>query len=406
MEYGTTVLYRLNGENIMNFDLMKDLLERFAAEKFPGCSVRVCMHGKELFSYATGYSDIEKRIPMTTDSLIYIYSCSKPATATAALQLYEKGFFLLDDPLYDFIPEFKDVYTENEQGELSKAKNPITLRHLFTMTSGISYATDTAEFEKAKKLTDGKMDTLTVIKCLAERPLSFEPGEKFLYGLSHDVLAAVVEVVSGKKFRDYVKENIFEPLGMTKSTYHGETIAEEMSPQYRFVNSQETDIVKLQSTGEINNNGYIEKIGKDNNLIFGSEYDSGGGGIATTVAEYSKFAAALANGGIGENGEKIISSRTIDLMRQNQLNEQQMQTFTWPQHKGYGYGLGVRTLMSKAESGSNGNLKEFGWGGAAGATIIVDADEGLSMFYAHHMHNPQEQYYQPRIRNVMYSCLD
>ena len=385
----------------MKFDLMKNLLDKFSKELCPGCSISVCKEGKEIFCYESGYSDIENKIPMTTDSLIYIYSCSKPTTVTAALQLYENGYYSLDDPLYDFIPEYRDMYVESENGVVHKAKKPITLRNLFTMTSGISYATDTKEFDKARDITNGKMNTVEVIRCLAERPLSFEPGERWLYSLSHDVLAAVVEVVSGKKFRDYVKENIFDPLGIRQAIYHGE-FERNMSQQYRFVNSAETDIVKLQASGEINKTGYLEKVGNKNHLIFGSEYDSGGAGIATTVSEYSKFAAALANKGMGKNRERILLPETIELMRQNQLNKNQMKTFVWPQHKGYSYGLGVRTLVDKKIGGS---LKEIGWGGAAGATIIADADTGVSVFYAQHMLNPQEAYYQPQIRNVLYECL-
>ena len=113
-----------------------------------------------------------------------------------------------------------------------------------------------------------------------------------------------------------------------------------------------------------------------------------------------------ANGGVGANGERIIAESTIRLMRENQLNEKQLETFNWSQLKGYGYGLGVRTLIDKAAAGSTGPLKEFGWGGAAGATVLCDLDAKVSMFYSHHMLNPQETYYQPRLRNVLYTCIN
>ena len=139
---------------------------------------------------------------------------------------------------------------------------------------------------------------------------------------------------------------------------------------------------------------------------FGPEYESGGGGIVSSVNEYSKFCAALANGGLGLTGERILSSATVELMRVNQLTTPELlKNFNWKQLKGYGYGLGVRTLIDKAASGSTGDLGEFGWGGAAGATVLIDPERRLSMFYAHHMLNPQEEYYQPRIRNVLYACL-
>ncbi len=391
----------------MNFQYMKDFMDFLTSWRMPGNSVVVYKDNEKVFSYNSGYSDLEKKIKMNGDELFYIYSCSKPTTVTAALQLYEKGKFLLSDPLYEYIPEFKDMTVKTADGNIEKAKSPITMRNLFTMTAGFSYDTALPYIEKARRLSEGKMDTLTVIKCLAEEPLYFNPGEHWQYSMCHDVLAAAVEVISGKKFRDYVKENIFEPLGMSDSCYHiTPEIQKRMAQQYNFKPAEgETDMVKLQSEG-CRAGGYIENEGKTNSLVFGEEYDSGGAGIITSVSDYAKFTAALANGGLGINGERILASGTVELLKTNQLNEDRLKEFNWPQLMGYGYGLGVRTMINRAESGSNGSIGEFGWGGAAGANVLVDTERRLSMFYTHHMLNPQEDYYQPRIRNVLYTCID
>ena len=138
-------------------------------------------------------------------------------------------------------------------------------------------------------------------------------------------------------------------------------------------------------------------------LTFGPEYDSGGAGIVTTVRDYAKFCAALARNGLGLTGERILSPGTIDLLKTDQLVPEHRPNFCWPQLKGYGYGLGVRTLTDKALAGSTGPLGEFGWGGAAGASVYVDTKNELALFYAHHMLNPQEDYYQPRVRNAFFS---
>lgn len=391
----------------MNFSNLKQFMETLTDWIVPGNSIKVTIDNKEVFRFQSGYEDVKNKIPMQENLLFNIYSCSKPITAIAALQLYEKGLFLLDDPLYDFIPEYRDMYINKADGVKIKAEKPITLRHLFTMTSGLTYNTGTKAFHEAKIRTNGHMNTLETIKCLAKDGLSFEPGENWQYSLSHDVLAAVVEVVSGKKFREYVKENIFIPLGMNHSFYHNESITDRVAKQYSYINTNETDIVKKQS-GDIlgSSEGTVKEIGKSVSLIFGDEYDSGGAGVTTSVEDYSLFASALANNGKGANGEQIISKNTLLLMRENQLNEVQLKQFNWRHLNGYGYGLGVRTLIDKTKSGSNGNLKEFGWGGAAGATVLVDMDLKLSMFYTHHMLNPQEEYYQPRLRNVLYSCIN
>lgn len=379
----------------MDFTPLKEFMDHLTGWRIPGNSIRVSIEDKEVFTYASGYADIDTKEPMTLNHLVNLYSCSKPATVTAALQLYEQGKIKLDDPLYAYIPEYRQMYLADG----SVAKNPITLRHLFTMTSGLTYNTQTPAFEKARKLTDGKMDTLTVIRCLAEDPLSFEPGTKWQYSLSHDVLAAVVETVSGEKFRDYVKHHIFDPLGMENCVYHDEAVRDKMAAKYCFVDGIEGSLVEKQAGSPPREGGYLARESATSVHIFGPEYDSGGSGITACVAEYAKFCDALANGGKG-----ILQPATIDLMRTNQIADADKSLFNWPQLAGYGYGLGVRTLLSVPEGGS-GNIGEFGWGGAAGASLWIDPQYKLSVCYAHHMLNPQEDYYQPRVRNVIYNCI-
>lgn len=389
----------------MEFERLKAFMDRLTEWRIPGNSISVCIENKEVFSYQSGYSDYENKIPMTADKLFNIYSCSKVATVTAGMQLYERGYFLLDDPLYDFIPEYRDMYVRDENGNITKAKNPVTMRHLFTMTSGMDYNRNNEAVDEARKITDGKMNTVVLARCLSKRPLAFEPGSGWLYGMSHDVLAAAIEVISGKKFSEYVKENIFDPLEMNESFYHNEGIEDRMAEQYKYVNSNRTDLVELQFINDNIATGRIVRETKKNTSILGCEHDSGGSGITTSVSDYSKFVSALANNGIGKNGEQIISGNTVDLMRTNQLSGDRFANYPLKQLTGYGYGLGVRTLIDKAKSGSNGSIGEFGWGGAAGATVLVDPKLKLSAFYTHHMLNPQEEYYQPRLRNVLYSCL-
>ena len=384
----------------MNYEYMKNFMDSLTEWIIPGNSVVIYKDGKKVFEYSSGYSDLEKKIKKTGEEQLYIYSCSKVATVTAALQLYEQGKFLLSDPLYEYLPEFKKMYVKDGD-RIKAAENPITIRDLFTMTAGLSYATNTPAFEKARKLTDGKMDTRTVIKCLAEEPLLFEPGARWNYSLCHDVLAVLAEVVSGMRFSEYMKKNIFEPLDMNNSYYHAPNDV-IVSPQYIYEIQDTKNIVELQQKEHTTG---VVKRAYGNELVFGENYDSGGAGIITTVDDYAKFAAALANSGTGLNNNRILSSATVKLMKTNQLNEAQRKTMNWRRLRGYGYGLGVRTLIDKAESGSNSSIGEIGWGGAAGATIIADTEEKVALFYAHHMLNPQEEYYQPRLRNVLYSCL-
>ena len=392
----------------MDFSALKNFLDFMAQTRTPGNAVEVYLHNRLVFRYVSGYSDLENRIPLTGDEMYNIYSCSKVATVTAGAQLLEKGIIALTDPLYAYMPEFKDMYIKQEDGHLEKAKNPIRVGDLFSMTAGFTYDTDTEWFRKAQQLTGGKMDTVETIRCMASAPLVFEPGTHWRYSLCHDVLAGLISVVSGKKFRDYMQDNIFTPLGMEDTLYHQtpETL-KRTAQMYTFVREGDApkDPVEAQAMGCAETKGHFENIGKKVSYVFGEEYDSGGAGIITTLSDYAKLAAALGNGGKGITGERILSPYTVNLMRINRLGSEQLKDFSWCQLAGCGYGLGVRTHMDPAKSGLVCNIGEFGWGGAAGSSIMVDPDIGLGVFYAQHTQNPREEYYQPRLRNLVYTCL-
>ena len=388
----------------MSFDKLKEFMNSLTSWIIPGNSICVYYKGKEIFDYSSGYADIEKNIPMASDMYINIYSCTKITTVISALQLIEKGYFSLDDPLYDFIPEYRNMNVVDIEGNVKGAKNTITIRHLMTMTAGFTYNLNSESICEVLKETNGNADTLTVIKRLAKEPLIFEPGAEWNYSLCHDVLAAVIEVVSGVKFSEYCKRNVFKPLGIDAEFHITDKIKPKMATQYEYKTaSLGNDDVKNRILSS-NDSGEVI-VNNINCHRLGAKYDSGGAGIVTTVRDYTKLADTLANGGIGATGERIISNKMIELMSKNQLSDKQMKSFNWSHLKGYGYGLGVRTLIDKELSGSNGSIGEIGWGGAAGAAFLSDPKTGFSYFYSHHILNPQEDYYQRRLRNVAYESF-
>lgn len=390
----------------MDFIHLKNFMDRMAQSRTPGNAVEVWLNGKQVFSYAAGFRDLERQLPLTGSELYNIYSCSKLTTVTAGAQLLERGQLLLTDPLYAYIPEFREMYIQTENGP-KKAERPITVGDLFSMTAGFSYDLNAPGFQKAREVTGGAMDTVAVMGCVAQDPLLFEPGTHWNYSICHDVLAAVISVVSGKKFRDYVQENIFDPLDMKESFYHHtpETLA-RTGEKYTFVSDggEISDIVEAQKNGS-REEGFFKNTGKQNDMVLGPEYDSGGAGIITSVSDYAKLAAALAGFGLGASGERILSKAAVELLRTNRLTGQLLKDYNRPHMKGCGYGLGVRTHEDPASSGLICGKGEFGWVGAAGASILVDPDVGLGVFYAQHCLNPREEYYQPRLRNVVYTCL-
>lgn len=396
----------------MDFKNLKGFLDMMVREeRTPGCAIVVYKGGKRVYEYAAGFSDIESGEKMTGGEHFCIYSCSKVTTATAGLQLIEKGILDANAPLYDYIPEYRHMAVKTENG-IEEAKNPILVGDLFSMSAGFDYNFNCDAFNKMVEDTNQKGSTALFAKYMSDSVLCFEPGTRWQYSLCHDVLGGLISTVTGESFGGYVKNNIFDPLGITGSTYNTTPELEaNMASQYKFIprdpNQQNLSLVEAQMFGNARE-GRFEKLPKLRQIGGCNlpEFESGGAGIITTAGEYAKIAAALSCDGLGANGERILSPHGVELMKTNRLNDVQLKDFNWKQLAGYGYGMGVRTHVDRAKSGSLANLGEFGWGGAAGATIIMDTEEQLGVFFVQHTLNPREEWYQPRLRNVVYSCLD
>jgi len=378
----------------MNFDLLQNYQNWLTGWRIPGNDCMVKVGHKTVYRHQSGYANLETGRKMQGDELYYLWSCSKPITCSLAMKLYEEGRFLLSDPLCEYMPEFRDVTVKhkNEDGTVSveKAKNPIRVQDLFTMSAGFSYDMNTTQIQEVRKNTDGRCPTREIARAIAATPLEFEPGTRFNYSLCHDVLSAFIETVSGMRTRDYARKVLFDPLEMHDTCYNlpSPEKMERMAVQYSF----RDDLEKAQPTN--NTCGHI----------LGEEYDSGGAGIVSTIEDYMKFGDAMANGGLAENGERVLSSATIDLMRSNfMFTDTLMNSFG---QTGYGYGLGIRTLVEPAKAGTTAPVGTFGWGGAAGAFLIISPEKKTALVYAHHMLNNQEHFNAPRLHNILFACLD
>lgn len=335
------------------FTPLTQKLDRVLEMGIPGYDCIVLHKGECVYRHGGGYSDLAAKIPVSGKERFNLYSCSKPITCAAAMQLYEKGLFKLDDPLSRYLPEFASMQVQTPHG-LRDASGPITIRHLFTMSAGFTYDLHSPMIEQCSKETNGRCPTRELVRYLSQEPLSFDPGESFRYSLCHDVLAVLVEVLSGMRFGEYVRKNIFDPLGMTHSTFLlPDEQLETLAPQYRF---------KLRAHQAI-------PCTKANEYKLGSCYESGGAGCISTVDDMALFAEAMRLGG------KILKKETIDLMTQNQLNDTQLKDF-WVTP--YGYGLGLRCPR-------NDEVSDFGWDGAAGCYLAIDRKHEMTMFYAQHV---------------------
>lgn len=378
----------------MVFDSMTQFMETLPGLGNPGSDCAVMREHKVLYRHQVGYSDVEAKVAMDGSETFFLYSVSKIFTCTAAMQLYERGKFLLTDPLYEYIPEFRDMWIRTPEPDngfrTEKAKGPVLIRHLFTMTSGLDYDLNSPAIKKVQLETGGRAPTVEVARALASQPLHFEPGTRYLYSLAHDVLGALIEVITGKSFGQYLKENILDPLELTHTRFHhaGGPLPGSMAAQYQ------RDLVTRA----------VSRIPLENEFVLGSEYECGGAGLISSADDCVRFGDALANGGVAFNGERVLGGNTIRLMYTNHLTGQALEDFGF-NLSGYGYGLGVRTMMDPAVGGSNSPVGEFGWGGAASAHLLIDPVNRVSMYYATHVRNGLGGWVQPRLRNILYGCL-
>lgn len=347
---------------------------------------------KEIYRHFAGYFDKEKTRKIKGDEYYFIYSSTKVTTCTAALQLYERGIIDIDDPVSKYLPEYRGILVKDGD-TVRPPKTTLTIRHLFSMTGGFDYDITAPAIKAAM---DKDAGTREIVKAIAEKPLMFDPGTHFNYSLCHDVLAGVIEVASGMSYGEYLRKNIWEPLGMKNTSIRTPSaeILDKMPDQYEY-NCRTKEIVPITKTCCYQ---------------FTKNYESGGAGIVSTVEDYILIADALASGGVGKNGARILKPETVELMREPQLSPDALLDFNkkCANKPGYSYAFGVRSHIDPEASHSKSSLREFGWDGAAGAYILMDPEHKLSIFYAEHvlLHGPSYEVIHPIIRDAAYDIMN
>lgn len=387
---------------------MQMLLDQMVAGgQCAGASIAVGRFGKLAVRCNSGWADLETQDQICNQTLFQMHSLTKPVTAVAVMQLWEKGCFQLEDPISKYIPAFENVLVchvlEDGREELLPAENPITIHNLLTMTSGIPYGGTGLVGKGIKELSDGMIeskktgkpwDTLEYVNHLAQVPLLFEPSEKYKYGLGFDVLGALVEVCSGKRLDAYCQENIFSPLGMENATY--------MLPQAQkhklAVSYKKDSLAREHRTGTFSINAYT---------LDNTSYTSGGSGLICTLDDYFKFAKMLAGGGKTDAGEVLISEKALQLMSEPRLNDTQLASF--PQTgdvclhaAGYSYGFGVHVMNNPHNHLPVG---EWGWAGTMGTWLSIDPKNEVFWVYAHQITPSDYGAYIPKISKLIYDSL-
>jgi CubicO group peptidase (beta-lactamase class C family) len=360
----------LSSERLARID--RAMQEDIDQKKTGGIVVLIARHGTIAYHKAFGWADIESQKKMQTDSLFRLYSMTKPVTSVALLTLFEEGKFQLNDPLEKYIPAFKDVKVfvkTDDKGAmvLENCKRKITIQDVFRHTAGFAYGMGDTPVEKAYQqagIDFGKMDSLKeMVDKLAKLPLLYQPGERWVYSVAHDVQAYLVEHFSGMPFDKYVQSQIIQPLGMKDAAFG---IPKE------FVSRYTTNYGPKKEGG-------IQPIDKpeSSNYARYTDHPFGGLGLSSTTNDYFLFAQMLLNRGKLGNA-RILGRKTVELMSANNLPPNIPDI---GMSGGTGYGLGVSSLISPAMAGNIGSAGNFGWGGAATTHVIIDPKEDLVALY-------------------------
>ena len=389
----------------MNFHLLTQYLDSLNEEYgIPGLDVIVTKDYETVYRHQTGHADYDGKRPVSDGDFYRLFSATKVMTMTAMMQLIEQGKVSLYDPVSRFLPEWDMMTVVNanwrEKGgnafcpTLSEpshfAKNRVRIIDCMSMTAGLTYDQNS---EAIRELISRKPDANTreVVAAIARMPLLFEPGTRYQYSLGHDVIAAVIEVVSGEKFSDYLQKHLFGPLGVTDLTCHPTKEQwDRMSALYAYdpaskeMKPEEMHAMSFEVT---------------------PEYESGGASLCGSVDAYSEVICALANGGVGRNGARILSEEGVMRFTHSVLTDIQLTDFRVDRFLDYSYGLGVRVHVTSTLGRSP--VGEYGWDGAAGAYALIDPFNHVSVFYAHHILNFGEVYnvIHPRVRDLVYLGL-
>ena len=328
--------------------------------KIPGALTMIAREGRLVHFEKFGMQDVATAKPIAFDTILRIYSMTKPITSVAVMMLYEEGHFQLGTPVSELIPAFKDMQVYTEDGSaIVDAEREMTIKHLLTHTSGLIYGGDWEHpiNDRYRKANFYGGDLANMAQELGNIPLLHHPGDGWNYGMSTDVLGYVVEVVSGMPFEEYLKTHILNPLGMNDTAF---SVPEEKADRY----------ATLYEPTEDGGIQVMENAPVASGPL--SFFHSGGAGLQSTAADYLRFCQMLLNDG-ELDGVRLLGRKTVELIRINHISDD------WQplERTGCGFGLGFAVVTSVADTHSLGSEGTYSWGGLASTTFWIDPTEDL-----------------------------
>ena len=372
------------------------------AKELAGAVTAVARHGKLVSFNAQGFQDVASGTPMRTDAIFRIYSMTKPITSVAMMMLYEEGKWSPSDRLSAHIPEFASLKVfagvgKDGQPVLEDPAHPPTLGELMTHTAGFTYGVFGNSpvdklYQKDNPLRSGSLQEF--IGKLARLPLSYQPGEAWVYSVSVDVQGYLVEKLSGRSLPDFMRERIFEPLGMTDTAF-----AVPEAKLGRLATMYAAD----PKTGELQPRPHDPNVSRVPGMA------SGGGGLYSTAGDYLRFAQMLLNGGVLD-GVRILAPSTVELMRTNKLPERLM-TGTFgiglqTMRPGFGFGYNVAVFEDPSRAGTTAGRGSYLWDGAAGTWFLIDpANDVVFVGMIQRMLGPGMRDYEHLSRALTYQAL-
>ena len=391
-----------------------DHIERnyISTGKIAGCQVQVTRRGQTAYAKSFGHRDRERATPWSDDTIVRIYSMTKPITSVALMTLFEKGLFQLDDPVSRFVPEWKNhrVWVSGEGADMvTEAPNrPVSFRDVLAHTGGLTYGSMLAALSgiPIEHPVDKAYDTLGVqrgaetadqfLAKLGQVPLRYQPGERWMYSLSTDVCGALVERISGVPFEQYLQDVIFGPLGMVDTSF---TVPADKAHRFA-ANYMRAADKSLRLADDPTKSPYLtDKV-----------FKSGGGGLVGTMADYVRFTEMLCRGG-ELDGARILGPRTLDLMTQNHLKdgkdltELAIAAFSETSNAGIGFGLGFAMTIDQTATGGL-SRDDYYWGGAASTIFWVDPVEELSVVFMTQLMPSATFDFRGQLKSLIYSAIE
>jgi CubicO group peptidase (beta-lactamase class C family) len=351
--------------------------------KIAGCQVAVMRRGVLAHFSSLGFSDRERQVPVTEDTIWRIYSMTKPVAGVALMSIYENGDFQLTDPVSRFIPEWAGLLvgerTDDGSTRLVQPRRPMQVRDLMMHTAGLGYGRDNADLQltagEGQRAPSVRLDDNleAMVGRLAGSPLRFHPGTQWLYSLGIDVCGRLVEILSGRRFDEFLASEVFAPLGMVDTGFS--------------VPSQ--DVGRFAASYARNSRRELTLVDdpSESSYLTPPTFFSGGGGLVSTTADYLRFCQMLQAGG-ELDGRRVLGRKTVELMTINHLpGGGQLGDFALPGgygevgFEGMGFGLTMAVSQGPAETGVIGSRGEYMWGGAASTIFWVDPAEELIVVF-------------------------